>query len=286
MKKAMIAVVAFALGAAIGIVVFIVLERGAEAAPSGETSAERSAAKKNLIKDVSFSAREKPARASSEKEAEPKPERTEGARAAAVEDVVDAPKSDGVDAEKKDGRDNPFPRYLDMFRNNPAALVAEFEKEAEADRAKQRKMRDWTIDKLKLNTEQSALFEEALNDLRDEITQQNREWAELVMSGQLNDETAADGSIWSSNPLLGQRKIAARETAVRETAEMLYERLVLDGVSDAEEQRLLFNAVYQTSFSYECSEPNLAIYDKVYKNMGFGNGIFSWNVRQRQLKKK
>ena len=26
--------------------------------------------------------------------------------------------------------DNPFPRYLDMFKNNPEALVAEFQKEA------------------------------------------------------------------------------------------------------------------------------------------------------------
>ena len=30
--------------------------------------------------------------------------------------------------------DNPFPRYLDMFKNNPEALTAEFQKEAEANR--------------------------------------------------------------------------------------------------------------------------------------------------------
>ena len=37
-----------------------------------------------------------------------------------------------------------------------------------------------------------------------------------------------------------------------------------------------------TSFSYECLEPNLQIYDKIYKNMGVGDGIFSWCRRARR----
>ncbi len=41
-----------------------------------------------------------------------------------------------------------------------------------------------------------------------------------------------------------------------------------------------------TAFSYECLEPNLAVYDKVYKNMGLGNGIFSWCRRSQQKEKK
>ena len=40
----------------------------------------------------------------------------------------------------------------------------------------------------------------------------------------------------------------------------------------------------KVSFSFECYEPNLAVYDKLYKNMGFGKGIFSWCVRPRQKK--
>ena len=34
----------------------------------------------------------------------------------------------------------------------------------------------------------------------------------------------------------------------------------------------------------ECFEPFLQVYDKVYKNMGFGNGIFSWCRRPPQKK--
>ena len=59
-----------------------------------------------------------------------------------------------------------------------------------------------------------------------------------------------------------------------------YEQLELDGVSDAEKQRWLFIATQRAVFSYECYEPYLAVYDKVYKNMGFGNGIFSWCKQQ------
>ena len=48
------------------------------------------------------------------------------------------------------------------------------------------------------------------------------------------------------------------------------------------EQNVLIDAAYKTSFAYECLEPNLAVYDKIYKNMGVGKGIFSWCTRARR----
>ena len=182
--------------------------------------------------------------------------------------------------------DNPFPRYLDMFKNNPEALVAEFQKEAEADRSSLATMREHALGELKLNAEQVAMFDKALDDLRDEVTRINEEWVELIKSGLLNDED--DGSILTSNRLLGQRFVAAREKAMRETSEKLYEQLVLDGVSDATKQAWLYIAASRTASSYECLEPNLAVYDKVYKNYGIGDGIFSWNrwCRRQQQKKE
>ena len=176
--------------------------------------------------------------------------------------------------------DNPFPRYLDMFKNNPEALAAEFLKEAEVDQARQASMREAFVAELKMNAEQAAIFEKALDDLRDQITRNNEEWAGLIASGQLNDED--DGSILTSNRLLGQRFVADREKTMRETSEKLYEQLELDGVSDAEKQRLLFIAAQRTTFSYECLEPYLAVYDKIYKNFGIGDGIFSWCSRARR----
>ena len=176
--------------------------------------------------------------------------------------------------------DNPFPRYLDMFKNNPEALAAEFQKEAKVDQARQASMREAFVAELKMNAEQAAIFEKALDDLRDQITRNNEEWAGLIASGQLNDED--DGSILTSNRLLGQRFVADREKAMRETSEKLYEQLELDGVSDAEKQRLLFIAAQRTTFSYECLEPYLAVYDKIYKNFGIGDGIFSWCSRARR----
>ena len=121
--------------------------------------------------------------------------------------------------------DNPFPRYLDMFKNNPEALVAEFQKEAEADRSSLATMREHALGELKLNAEQVAMFDKALDDLRDEVTRINEEWVELIKSGLLNDED--DGSILTSNRLLGQRIVAAREEAMRKTAERLYEQLAI-----------------------------------------------------------
>ena len=57
----------------------------------------------------------------------------------AVKPVEEPAQDAQAETQKKD--DNPFTRYLDMFRNDPEALAAEFIKEAEADNAKQRKMR-------------------------------------------------------------------------------------------------------------------------------------------------
>ena len=180
--------------------------------------------------------------------------------------------------------DNPFPRYLDMFKNNPEALVAEFQKEAEADRASLAELRKGIIDELKLNAEQAVVFEKALDDLRDEVTRINEEYVGLIESGQMNDED--DGSILTSNRILGERFVAARETAKREASEKLYEQLELDGVSDAKKQAWLYIAASRTASSYECLEPNLAVYDKVYKNYGFGDGIFSWNRWCRRQQQK
>ena len=104
------------------------------------------------------------------------------------------------------------------------------------------------------------------------------------MSGQLNDETAADGCIWDSNRILQYKMSVPKLAAICNTAETLYEQLELDGVSDADKQEFLFWTARQTSFSYECLEPYLQVYDKVYKNMGVGNGIFSWCRRQSQKK--
>ena len=201
------------------------------------------------------------------------------------EEQLEPAQEEQASPEKKN--DNPFPRYLDMFKNNPEALAAEFQKEAEADRASLAKVREHAIGELKLNAEQAAMFEKALDDLRDEVIRTNEEWVELIKSGQLNDED--DGSILTSNRLLGERFVAAREKAFRETAEKLYEQLELDGVSDAKKQAWLYIATSRTASSYECLEPCLAVYDKIYKNYGIGDGIFSWNRwhrRQQQEGKK
>ena len=189
-------------------------------------------------------------------------------------------------AEQLKNDDNPFPRYLDMFKNNPEALAAEFLKEAEKDRAFQAQRRQEAIAKLNLNAEQAAVFEKALDELRDEITRQNEANVNLIKSGQLNESTAADGRIWESNMLVAQEIAAAQKEAVRKTAEKLYEQLALEGVSDEDKQKTLYWSAYIASHSYECLEPNLDVYDKVYKNMGVGNGIFSWCRRSQQKEKK
>jgi hypothetical protein len=279
-KQTIITTAAIIAIAAIGVAVLVLREPGTAVVPTDETAVVKKAAPK--IKDVSVPVRAKPAKTSSAKAAKPK--RTESVGTAVGEKAVEAPKADGVDVEKKAQDDNPFPRYLDMFKNDPAALVVEYEKEAEADRANQRKMRDWAIGELKLNDEQVAVFEKAMDGLRDAVKQLTQEGVDLILNGQLNEETAADGAIWSSNILLSKKSVAARNKMVQDTAEELYELLNLEGVSDSVKQRVLERASYITSFSYECAEPNLQVYDKVYKNMGFGDGIFSWCKRQSQKK--
>lgn len=193
-------------------------------------------------------------------------------------------KSDESQAgEKTTEADNPFPRYLEMFRNNPEALVQEYAKEAEADRVRQMEMRKKAIEELHLNAEQSVIFERALDDLRKAVVQQNKEEVALIQSGQLNEDSAADGCIWNSNLIAVKRHIAARESLVQEVSEGLYEQLVVEGVSDADKQKILSRCTYMTSFDFETLEPYLDVYDKVYKNMGVGDGVFSWC--QRQMRK-
>ena len=60
----------------------------------------------------------------------------------------------------------------------------------------------------------------------------------------------------------------------------LYNQLDIDSVPDAEKQEIIRWVTYNTSFSVDCREPLLQVYDMVYKNQGFGNGIFSWCKRQ------
>ena len=281
-KQAIITAATLIAIAAIGFAVLVSRGRGSTAVPADETSFEKKVVKKKPVKKASVPARAKPAKASPAKATKPKPARQEGIGTAVAENAVETPKAADVDAEKEAKGDNPFPRYLDMSRNDPKALAAEFEKEAEVARASLAKVREHAIDELKLNAEQIAVFEKALDDLRDEGTRINEEWVELIKSGQLNYED--DGSIFTSNRLLGQRVVAAREKAMRETAEKLYEQLALDGVSDAKKQSWLFIAARRTVDSIECFEPYLSVYDKIYKNMGMGNGIFSWCKGQSQRK--
>ena len=272
---------------AIGIAVFVLREPSTAAAPVDETSIEKKVVKKKPIKKTSVPARAKTTGALLAKAVKPQPVRPEGGQSATAADSAEPPKTEDVDADKKAKDDNPFPRYLDMFKNNPEALAAEFQKEAEVDRASLAKMCEAAIEALKLNAEQVAMFEKALDDLQGEVTRTNEEWVELIKSGQLNDED--DGSILTSNRLLGERFVAARQKAFRETAEKLYEQLELDGVTDATKQAWLYIATSRTASSYECLEPCLAVYDKIYKNYGIGDGIFSWNRwhrRQQQEGKK
>ena len=281
-KQLIITTAAIIALAAIGASVLVLREPGTAAVPTDETSAVKKVTPKKPVKKTSVSTRVKPIAVSLEKAA--KPTLPEGVGTAAGKNTGEPPKADGADAEKKAKDDNPFPRYLDMFKSDPAALAAEFEKEAEKERVSLAKVREHAIEALKLNAEQVAVFEKALDDLRAEGTQITEEWVELIKSGQLNYED--DGSIFTDNRLLGQRVVAAREKAMREMAEKLYGQLALDGVSDRDKQAWLFIAASRTVNSIECYEPFLQVYDKVYKNMGFGNGIFSWCRRQRQLQKK
>ena len=270
--------------AAIGTVILALRGRSASAVPAGEISAEKKVARKTPVRKTTVPARAKKIEASPVKAAKPEPARPEGGGTVAGGNGGEPPKAEGVEAGKNEKGDNPFPRYLDMFRNDPAALAAEFEKEVEVSRAGLRKMRENAIGKLKLNAEQAAFFENALDNLKNAIYQHNQKVVELIAGGQMNMDTAADGCIWSGNLLLMDQTRATQEKIVRDAAVELYNQLDVDGVPDAEKQRILQGVTYNTSFSFECYEPFLQVYDKVYKNMGFGNGIFSWCRRTPQKK--
>ena len=280
MRKSIGSIIVAVVAAAIGTVWFAMRERDTTTVPVVETPVRRKIAKDvpakagRTVDDLVAKTKAMPSSAA-------KCDKTGQVGQTFIvkqEEQLEPAQEEQASPEKKN--DNPFPRYLDMFKNNPEALAAEFQKEAEADNARQRKLRAGIIAEWKLNQEQAAMFEKALDDLKAEITRQNEEYAGLVKSGELNYED--DGSIFTSNRLLGQRFVAAREAAMRETSEKLYGQLELDGVSDAEKQRWLFIATQRAVFSYECFEPYLAVYDKVYKNMGFGNGIFSWCKQQEK----
>ena len=284
-KRTVITVAAIVAIAAIGTAVLVLWEPSTAEVPADETSVEKKVVKKKPIKKTSVPARAKPVpKVSAAKTAKPKPARSEAAQSATAGDSAETPKAEDVDAEKKAKDESPFPRYLDMFRNDPATLAAEFEKEAEADRANQRKMRDEVIAKLKLNEEQAALFEKALDDIRNAVLQNLQADVDIITSGQANMDTAADGRFWDSNLLLMDQAVAAREKIVRDAAVELYNHLDSNGVPDSERQHVIQWVTMKTSFSHECFEPFLQVYDKVYKNMGFGNGIFSWCKRQSQKK--
>ena len=273
MRKIFLASVA-AAAAVIGIAWFAMRERDTATAPADETPV-----RKKVAKAVPSKVRR--TADSSAAKSKAKVDKT-GQTFIIKQEQLEPEQEEQAAQEKKIG--NPFPRYLDMFKDNPEALAAEFQKEAESDRASLAKMREAAIDELKLNAEQVAIFEKALDDLRNEVTRTNEEWVELIKSGQLNDED--DGSILTSNRLLGERFVAARQKAFRETAEKLYEQLELDGVSDATKQAWLYIATSRTASSYECLEPYLAVYDKVYKNYGIGDGVFSWNRWHRRQQQK
>ena len=147
--------------AAIGVAVFALRGRSTAAVSADGISAVKKVVKKKPSKKTSVPARAKKAEASPVKAAKPEPMRPESGGTVAGGNDGETPKAEGVEAGKKAKDDNPFPRYLDMFRNDPAALAAEFEKEAEADRTYQRELRDSAIDKLKLTEKQSELFEKA-----------------------------------------------------------------------------------------------------------------------------
>ena len=167
-KRSIIAAAVIMAVVAIWIIVLVLRTCNTAAVPVNETAVEKKVVKKTPVKKTSVPARAKQVKASPAKAAKPESARPVSAGTAKDENAVEKPKEDAVAqaADKDTKPDNPFPRYLDMFRNDPAALVAEFEKEAEADRANQRKMRDKAIAKLKLNAEQAALFEKALDDIR------------------------------------------------------------------------------------------------------------------------
>ena len=145
-KQAIFAAAAIVAVVAIGIAVLVLRTRNTAAVPADETVVEKKVVKKRPVKKKSVKTTSVPASArsagvSAAKAEKPKSVRAEGTGTVKVENAVEPPKADGADAEKKAKDDNPFPRYLDMFRNDPAALAAEFEKEAGKERVSLAKVR-------------------------------------------------------------------------------------------------------------------------------------------------
>ena len=133
-KRAIITVAAIVAITVIGIAVLVLREPSTAAVPADETSVEKKVVKKKPIKKVSVPTSAKPTEGSPAKAAKSEPMRPKDAGTAVGADTVEKLKEDvGAQTADKDAKpDNPFPRYLDMFRNNPAALAAEFEKDVSA----------------------------------------------------------------------------------------------------------------------------------------------------------
>ena len=102
----------------------------------------------------------------------------------------------------------------------------------------------------------------------------------LALRGRSTAAVPADGT--SAVKKVVKKKPSQK--IVRDAAVELYNQLVVDNVPDAEKQKIIKWTTYNTSFSFDCYEPILQVYDKVYKNMGFGKGIFSWCKRPPQKK--
>ena len=158
-KRVVFLVAAFAVGVAVGwFAAGAGGERCSHRADADQVSVDAVPPKRNApIPDAARPRRNAPKRVE------------EKTRTAPGELAGEMPKEEAVErvADNDTNLDNPFPRYLDMFKNNPELLAAEFIKEADEDRANQRKMRAQAIAKLKMNAEQAAFFEKALDDLLD-----------------------------------------------------------------------------------------------------------------------
>ena len=158
MRKSIGPIIVAVVAAAIGTVWFAKRERDTTTVPVVETPVRRKIAKDvpakagRTVDDLVAKTKAMPLSAA-------KCDKNRSGRSFIVkqEEQLEPAQEEQASPEKKN--DNPFPRYLDMFKNNPEALAAEFQKEAEMDRASLAKMREAAIEALKLNAEQVALFE-------------------------------------------------------------------------------------------------------------------------------
>ena len=122
MKTKRTIIITAALIAAIGVAVLALRGRSTAAVPADGTSAVKKVVKKKPSKETSVPARTKKTEASPVKAAKLEPARPESGGTVAGGNDGEPPKADDIDAGKNAKDDNPFPRYLDMFRNDPAAL--------------------------------------------------------------------------------------------------------------------------------------------------------------------